>query len=833
MTRTINPKTPVCLALAATVLFASPGLAQYYANDITPPASTSAKLNGGSRGKQAGGGNNSHAYLLSNNALSAVDLHPATGYYSSMATSSDDFEQCGYAGSLLGGIHAMKWSGSSSSYVDLQPSGFNFSYCTGTHGGSQCGFAEQQSYFVTTSHAMLWQGSPAGVDLHPIGLHTFSRAMGIRGSEQVGYGSSLAYPYGDTLGYHTTSRALRWAGTAASAVNLHPLGYDASEALATNGVRQGGWGYIALGTSHLHAMIWSGTAESATDIHPAGYTDSKVNAMNDTQQVGDGWVGTPGTVGSVRHALLWSGSAASVVDLNQFLPAGYAHAVATGIDPDGNITGFAYNTFLQGMGVGPDAVAIVWSRGQVSPYALASISASSINPAPGDTVQVTATLAGPAPSSGVALTFLSTNVAFAATPAGVTIPAGQTSATFGLPIQATGLTTPTAFKLFATDGTVSKSARLTVTPVVKLSSLSVNPVEGGFSTTGTVTLSIPAQSGGAVVTLTSSNPALVQLPASITIAQGLSAASFSVTTSTVTAAATIPVTATRDGITVNANATLSPAPVVSVSSVTAPPSVIGGQPFTYTVQLSTFVRDAAGATVNLQSGDSSVQIPATVVIPKNSSLAYVSATTTIVPGTKGVSLRASYNGSQASTNISVNPLPTVTILSAVWKPLDRMLKVDATTTLVNSTLTYGTNGAPFGTMQFEAGLYQGSIVLSAQPATVTVWNSQGGEATAPVVVSGGGGGGGGVGGGGGSTSAYKLSVSRNGKGSVTSSPAGITCGLGSGGCSVSFNSGTSVTLTAKPDAGSAWTGWTGACTGTSLSCTVVMNSDKSVQANFR
>jgi hypothetical protein len=80
---------------------------------------------------------------------------------------------------------------------------------------------------------------------------------------------------------------------------------------------------------------------------------------------------------------------------------------------------------------------------------------------------------------------------------------------------------------------------------------------------------------------------------------------------------------------------------------------------------------------------------------------------------------------------------------------------------------------------------------------------------------------------------FTLSVSRNGKGIVTSKPAGIGCGLGGGGCSSKYAQGTTLTLTATPDAGSVWAGWTGACTGTSLTCTLTITKDTSVQASFR
>lgn len=81
-----------------------------------------------------------------------------------------------------------------------------------------------------------------------------------------------------------------------------------------------------------------------------------------------------------------------------------------------------------------------------------------------------------------------------------------------------------------------------------------------------------------------------------------------------------------------------------------------------------------------------------------------------------------------------------------------------------------------------------------------------------------------------STTQYALSVSKSGTGSgtVSSSPSGISCGSS---CSASFNANASVTLTAAPTTGSAFTGWSGACSGTGT-CTVTMSAAKSVMANF-
>ena len=82
----------------------------------------------------------------------------------------------------------------------------------------------------------------------------------------------------------------------------------------------------------------------------------------------------------------------------------------------------------------------------------------------------------------------------------------------------------------------------------------------------------------------------------------------------------------------------------------------------------------------------------------------------------------------------------------------------------------------------------------------------------------------------GATQNYSLTVARQGTGSgtVTSSPAGISCGST---CSASYAAGTSVTLSAQPASGSTFAGWGGACSGTS-SCTVSMSAARSVTASF-
>src|SRR5205807_10462942 len=94
-----------------------------------------------------------------------------------------------------------------------------------------------------------------------------------------------------------------------------------------------------------------------------------------------------------------------------------------------------------------------------------------------------------------------------------------------------------------------------------ISSLTLNPISvvgGAQSSTGTVTLSGPAPTGGAVVSLSSSNPSVAAVPASVTVPAGASSASFTVTTSAVVASTAVTISASYGGASRTAKLTHPP-----------------------------------------------------------------------------------------------------------------------------------------------------------------------------------------------------------------------------------------------------------------------------------
>ena len=87
----------------------------------------------------------------------------------------------------------------------------------------------------------------------------------------------------------------------------------------------------------------------------------------------------------------------------------------------------------------------------------------------------------------------------------------------------------------------------------------------------------------------------------------------------------------------------------------------------------------------------------------------------------------------------------------------------------------------------------------------------------------------GGGGGGGGAATFTLSVSKSNLGTVTSTPSGIDCGSS---CTVKLVPGNALTLSATPPPGKTFVNWSGACVGTDPICSITMNADTKVQANF-
>ena len=197
--------------------------------------------------------------------------------------------------------------------------------------------------------------------------------------------------------------------------------------------------------------------------------------------------------------------------------------------------------------------------------AAGSISSLSIDPSQvrdGATATGTVTLAFPSDGETTVLLF-SGDTSVATVPASVVVPGGAQSVTF--PISTNAAAPPTIVQITAWVGNTPRSANLSVNAArpagPSLSAVSVTPrtLTGGSPATGTITFTA-ATPEGANVQLSTSNPALVQVPSERVVSKGKASNAFPVTTAPVSASTTVTITAKWFDITRTTTITLTPGP---------------------------------------------------------------------------------------------------------------------------------------------------------------------------------------------------------------------------------------------------------------------------------
>jgi hypothetical protein len=276
----------------------------------------------------------------------------------------------------------------------------------------------------------------------------------------------------------------------------------------------------------------------------------------------------------------------------------------------------------------------------------------------------------------------------------------------------TGHITVTAPGIQGSPATVTVT--LNVAAASTLSSLGLNPTSlvGGASSTGTVTLSGPAPSGGMTISLSSSNPA-AQVPASVAVVANASTANFTVTTNPVSTATSATISAIYSGTTKSATLTVNPSPATLSSVSVSPASVVGGNSSTGTVTLSGSA-PSGGVTVSVSTNNSALQVPANVTVPANSTTANFVINTGTVSTTTAVTISGVYNSTTRSATLTVTPAasPSPPVLSSL------SLAPSAVAGGTSSTGTVALNGsAPAG----GASVSLSSSSSSAQvPSSVLV-----------------------------------------------------------------------------------------------------------------
>jgi len=182
-------------------------------------------------------------------------------------------------------------------------------------------------------------------------------------------------------------------------------------------------------------------------------------------------------------------------------------------------------------------------------------------------------------------------------------------------------------------------------------------VIGSRASTGRVLLSVAAPSDGLVVLLSSSDPALVTVPAAAAVVGGASTGSFTLQTVAVAQSTTVTITASFRGVNKTARVTvLGPRPS---TVVLAPSALRGPGTSTATVTLSS-PASAGGLVVQLSSSHPAVAtLPASVTVPATGTAASVTVTAVPVAQSTAVTITATVGSESKAAQLTVSaPHPT-------------------------------------------------------------------------------------------------------------------------------------------------------------------------------
>src|SRR4051794_27443421 len=380
--------------------------------------------------------------------------------------------------------------------------------------------------------------------------------------------------------------------------------------------------------------------------------------------------------------------------------------------------------------------------GTPTPAALASLALSSASIAGGTSTTGSVTLTAPAPAGGATIRLSGSAEGQVVTPPNVTVPAGSTSATF--PITAPSV--PATYYVLIqaglgfTAGTQAKLLEIRAGSAgATLSGFSVSPTDivSGSSTQGIVQLVTSAPAGGGVVTLTSSNPAVLQVPPTVSVPAGNNSTSFPITTTATSVFTTVEVDASAGGVTRSAFVNLAAgatAPSLASLAIT-PASVAGGSNATGTVAL-TSAAPSGGLSVTLATGNASVAQPPPIVnVPAGQTQANFTVTTSTVTANTPVTITA-FSGSitrsatftvtQSSTPPPPPPPSGMTItLSGVPTSIVRGSSFTATATVTNGGTSAASGMTVVVSFTPSSALRLRSPTSSSQPTgTVAVGGTQ-------------------------------------------------------------------------------------------------------------
>lgn len=325
----------------------------------------------------------------------------------------------------------------------------------------------------------------------------------------------------------------------------------------------------------------------------------------------------------------------------------------------------------------------------------------------GTAVTGTVTLTGAAVAAATVM--LSSSNAAATVPASVTVTAGSTAANFQ--VTTSGVNATATATITATDTVVSKTAGLTINPPT-VQSVALNPttVTGGTASTGTVTLTGPAATGGDSVTLMSDNAA-AQVSGSVSVLAGQTSATFNVTTTSVNSSTTANIQASFNNSSKSAPLTMLPAPMIA--SFTAGASTItSGTSTTLTAVFSNGTGSVDNSVGAVTSG-----------VAKTVSPTVTTAYKLTVTNAAGTSVTA-------TATVTVAAAPVITSFTASASTITA-----GTSTTLTAVFSNGTGNVDNGVGTVTSGTAVTVTPAATTTYTLTVTNTAGTSVTKAVTVT--------------------------------------------------------------------------------------------------
>jgi hypothetical protein len=261
-------------------------------------------------------------------------------------------------------------------------------------------------------------------------------------------------------------------------------------------------------------------------------------------------------------------------------------------------------------------------------------------------------------------------------------------------------------------------------------------INGGTSSRATLTIADPAPSGGGIYSLTSSNTSAAAVPATVTVPQGSTTGSFTVSTGVRSTPADSVITASGGDASVSATLTVDSPPEPAALTLD-PATVDGGQASIATLTVAR-PASAGGAFYSNSSSSTWAAVEPRVFVPGGATQGTFRVSTGFPSSSQTAVIRSEVFGAGQSATLTIRvsaPSDTVGVTRAEYDSSRRELRVEATSTSSSATLRAFNNntGALIGALQNNGGgQYRGQFTGVDNPGVVRVASSLGGSATRTV-----------------------------------------------------------------------------------------------------